>query len=448
MNLRKRLTFITSLIFGIIFGIATVLIYWTFYKSSERSVYNELETTCLVSGIYYLEKDEQSDDKHNEFKAQFENLIDRSRVAIYDSKGDIRFGSLKNDRNISPERLLTVKKNKKISFQSNNHFYYGMYYPDNQGDFYVFVKESNADFKDQINRLLAIVAVVLIVACVSIVVLANILSKIAYRPIKRVVEEVKHKEISTIHQPISSIDSGDELQELIDTYNSLLNRISDTFIIQRNFVSYVSHEFRTPLAAISGTLEVFSQKSRTPEEYQQATKIALDNVDNLTDILNNMLILTEAKSSASSYQKFRLDEVIWDIVTYTQQKFDARISVDLQIQDQDVLNINGNDVLIQLSIQNLVENAIKYSSNKPVEIRIFQHEGQLVVGIQDSGIGIAEDDLPLIGQTFYRGKNIGDIKGSGIGLSLARVIFKQHHIGFNLMSNTFGTLVELTFPVS
>ncbi len=448
MNLRKRLTFITSLIFGIIFGIATVLIYWTFYKSSERSVYNELETTCLVSGIYYLEKDEQSDDKHNEFKIQFENLIDRSRVAIYDSKGEVRFGSLKNDSNISPDRLMTVKKNKKVSFQSNNHFYYGMYYPDNQGDFYVFVKESNSDFKDQINRLLAIVAVVLLVAWVSIVVLANVLSKIAYRPIKRVVEEVKHKEISTIHQPISTINSGDELQELIDTYNSLLHRLSETFIIQKNFVSYVSHEFRTPLAAISGTLEVFSQKIRTAEEYQEATKIALDNVDNLTNILDNMLILTEAKSSALSYQKFRLDEVVWDIVSYAQEKFSARISVDLQIQYQDVLHVSGNDVLIQLSIQNLVENAIKYSNNKPVRIQIFQDRGQLIIRIQDSGIGIAEDDLPLVGQTFYRGKNIGDIKGSGIGLSLARVIFKQHNIGFNLTSDQLGTIVELTFPVS
>ncbi|MGJ1319124.1 sensor histidine kinase [Sphingobacterium spiritivorum] len=446
MNLRNRLAFITSLIFGVIFSVAAILIYWTFYKSSERSVFKELEKTCLITGIYYLEKDEQSGEKHNEFKIQFENLIHRSRVAIYDATGKVRFGDLMHDQNISADRLNQLKKSKKISFQSTNHFYYGMYYPDNQGDFYVFVKEQNSEFENQINRLLAIVVVVLLAAWTSIVVLAKVLSKIAYRPIKRVVEEVRNKEIATIHQPISSIDSGDELQELVDTYNALLSRVSETFAIQKNFVSYVSHEFRTPLTAISGTLEVFSQKERSPEEYQRATRIALENVDALEDILNNMLILTEARNSTDAFQQFRLDEVVWDIVSQCQEDYQAQIDVDLQVRNPDVLNVKGNEVLIQLSILNIVENAIKYSGNKPVLIRLEQVNERLNLSVIDQGIGISAHDLPLITQTFYRGKNIGATKGSGIGLSLASVIFKQHKVDFHIQSNPQGTTVELLFP--
>ncbi|KAF5279888.1 hypothetical protein FQR65_LT15185 [Abscondita terminalis] len=161
---------------------------------------------------------------------------------------EVKSGSetLMHDSKHISRQLNQLKKSKKISFQSTNHFYYGMYYPDNQGDFYVFVKEQNSEFENQINRLLAIVVVVLLAAWTSIVVLAKVLSKIAYRPIKRVVEEVRNKEIATIHQPISSIDSGDELQELVDTYNALLIRVFRDLCNPKNFVSYVSHEFRTP----------------------------------------------------------------------------------------------------------------------------------------------------------------------------------------------------------
>lgn len=446
MNLRSRLTLFSSIIFGVIFSVAALVIYFTFYKSTEKSVIKELEKTCLISAIFYLEKDEQPSYQHKEVKRQFDKVIHSNMVAIYDENDKVQFGDLHNDRNITENRLKQLKKHHKIYFQSNNHFYYGMYYLDNQGDFYVFIKEKSADFQDTMRRLLLILIMVLLVGWVSIIILSKLLSKIAYRPIKQIVNEVKDKDLNTLTTPVSAINTRDELQELVETYNHLLKRIADTFAIQRNFINYVSHEFRTPLAAISGTLEVYSQKLRTPEEYQEATRIAQENIEELKTILNNMLILAEAKNTVQTFALFRIDEILWDVVAQAKTKHKAVIHVDLQVPSPEKLQIKGNEVLLQLAILNLVENGIKYSGNNPVSIRLFVKDAQLTLEIEDQGIGILEEDLPFIQQTFFRGKNTAAFKGSGVGLSLAAIIFKQHQISFHISSAEKGTIIQLIFP--
>ncbi len=447
MNLRSRLTLFSSIIFGVIFSVAALVIYFTFYKSTERSVIKELEKTCLISAIFYLEKDEQPSYQHKEVKRQFDKVIHSNMVAIYDENDKVQFGDLHNDRNITESRLKQLKKQHKLYFQSNNHFYYGMYYLDNQGDFYVFIKEKSADFQDTMRRLLIILVMVLLVGWTSIIILSKLLSKIAYKPLKQIVKEIKNKESNTLTTPVSPINTRDELQELVETYNHLLNRIADTFVIQRNFINYVSHEFRTPLAAISGTLEVYSQKLRSPEEYQEATRVAQENIEELKTILNNMLLLAEAKNTIQTFTSLRIDEILWDVVSQAQIKYKALIHVDLQVQSPEKLQVKGNEVLLQIALLNLVENGIKYSGNQPVRIRLLVIASQLTIEIEDQGIGILEEDLPFIQQTFFRGKNTAAFKGSGVGLSLAVIIFKQHQISFQIRSVEKGTLVQLIFPV-
>lgn len=447
MNVRKRLTLLSFAVFALIFGLAAVIIYFTFYKSTEQSVQKALQKTCLISAIFYLEKDEQSAIQHKEVKRQFDLLIQSNMVAIYDVHDDVQFGDLHNDTNITESRLRQLKKNHHIYFQSNHHFYYGIYYPDNQGDFYVFVKEKNDEFVGTMNRLLFILFIVLVLGWLGIFVLSKFLSVMAYRPIKQIVQELKNKENDTLTTPLTPLNSKDELEELVLTYNVLLQRISDTFAIQRNFINYVSHEFRTPLAAISGTLEVYAQKERTPEEYQQATKIALKNVASLSSLLDQMLLLSETTEAEKPQQRFRIDEVIWEVITRVQSERGTPISTEVDVPSSEQLWVLGNEALLHIALQKLVENAVKYSNNKEVILRLFVLNNQLHLVVKDQGIGILPEDLPFVTQTFYRGKNTQQHKGSGVGLSLAAIIFKQHQIAITIHSIPLkGTEVALVFP--
>lgn len=444
MKLRKRLTILSSITFGVIFLIASTIIYGLFYKTNETSVIKNLKKTALVTGIYYLEKDEQSLQEHNNIRREFENLISRDDIAVFDEFDEVAYGKMVNDSVIRPFDLNQVRKKKEHVINTRNDFYYGLYYADNQGDFVVFVKENKDVFNTLMNRLLYILVIVLVLGLFIIYLLSRFLGNMAYEPIQKIIDQVRQKEIDRLNEPIRLQQSYSEIQELVETYNDLMAKVSETFVIQKNFINYVSHEFRTPLAAISGSLEVFSQKDRTPEEYQEVASRSIERVKELEEILNNMLLLSGAINS-KDFMFFRIDEIIWNIVEEVTVSLKALIHVDFKVENVGLLSVKGNEKQLQLALYNLIENGLKYSQNKPLYISLSEKENKLHLVIKDEGIGIDENDLPYIQQTFYRGKNVGDIKGSGIGLSLASTIFKIHQIDFNIITSNQGTEIHLQF---
>lgn len=122
------------------------------------------------------------------------------------------------------------------------------------------------------------------------------------------------------------------------------------------------------------------------------------------------------------------------------------INIQMEVQNASLLKYNANETLLQLALFNLIENAIKYGNGKPITITFKENRGKLVLIIFDQGIGISNDDLKYIGQTFYRGKNTQTIKGSGIGLALVKIILQQHQIRFKIDSElTKGTAISLFF---
>jgi len=446
MNLKIRLTLFSSLVFTIIFGLATLVIYWIFYNSSERHLISSLEKNAKIAGIYYLEADEQSPLKHLESKNQYESLVKRAMVAVYNAEGRVSYGGLKYDNQISKSLLTQLKSQKTVYFKTEDSFYFGLYYPDNQGDFFVFVKESNTDFNQQLNRLLFILVLVFLVALISIVLLSVWLSKYAYLPIRNVIQEIQDKDLNTIQEPLTVIKTKDELQDLIESYNALLRRISENMIIRKNFVSYVSHEFRTPLAGILGSMEVFGTKSRSQEEYQELAATITEHVNFLNHLIGNFLLLTEDQALKRSMEVFRIDEVVWDLVPKFARTFTVPLKIELEVDEPRYFNFRGNRMLLALSISNLIENALKYANGQEVLVRMTTADERLSLQIIDQGIGIPQGELEAVKQTFYRATNVGKVKGSGIGLSFAQIVFKDQGVDFAIHSNDLGTTVSLLFP--
>ncbi len=449
MNLRNRLTIYSTITFGIVFCLASLLIFLAYYKRAQDNIFSELENTTLLSAIYYLEQDELPQNEHSVIRDQFRTTILSKNVAVINATNAVEFGQLIDDPNITDKILSLVRKNETFYFKKDNSFYYGMFYPDNQGDFVVFTKEPGTEYASRIKSLLLILGIVLLLGLMAIYLLSRYISNVAYKPIKNIVQQVNEVNYSNLEQGIAVPKTDDELEELITTYNKLLARLSESFLVQKNFINYVSHEFKTPLTAISGSLEVFAQKERSPEEYKQVTQEALDNVYKIESILSNLLLLSGLKNAEHQSQLVRIDELIWDINEALHNKlteFKTQLHIDIQVSDFSLLEFKGNETLIHLALYNIIENAIKYSNNNPVEIVLKSVNSRLNVVVTDHGKGIAPDDLTFIKQTFYRGKNVGNIKGSGIGLSLATIIFDQHSIGFDIQSSLKnGTVITLTF---
>lgn len=449
MKIRNRFTLISSLTFSVVFVIASLITYFSFYSYSEKIVYNELQKTCLLTGIFYLEKDELPENQHLLIGQQFKENSLEIITRVYNKQNQIVYGDKQIDRNITSSKLDYIRKNRKLSFKSKHHFYVGSFYHDNQGDFVVLVKKNDTEFKTMTDRLLLIMILVLVSGLISIYLVSRVLSNLAYSPIKNIINQVNEIQASSLDKQIVLPNTKDEVQELIETYNQLLKRLSDTFVIQKNFINYVSHEFKTPLTAISGNLEVFAQKDRTSAEYKAMSEKVLENVYEIENTMNTLMMLSGLRNNMELNEIFRVDELVWDINDQLSETYHLKgqIQIALEVTNDKLLSIQGNSNEIKIALFNIIENAVKYSKENPIKISLLETNNQLKIEVEDQGTGISAEDLQFIKQTFYRGQNVNDIKGTGIGLPLANMIFKQNKIELTITSKKdVGTTVTLLFP--
>ncbi|PRQ83561.1 two-component sensor histidine kinase [Elizabethkingia anophelis] len=453
MTIKRRFILITSTTFGIF----SILIFWIFFilfhNNTKSSYFKHLQHIALLTGNYYLEKDEMPDYKYNLVKKEYDSLISNYIVSIYNQDNNICYGSPIHDSNITAYNLNQVRKNDYISFTSGRFLYYGIYYPDNQGDFVVIAKISDYEFKSLIYRVLIITVIAIIICLFGIYLLSSYLSKIIYKPISQVVKAVNNSSYNNIANAITNIQSkDDEIGELITSYNKLLTRISENIIIQQNFINYISHEFKTPLMSISGNLEVFSLRDRTPEEYNKVVKDVLGDVYKIEDILNNLLLASGLSRNQYKNKDFslRIDEIIWNIysgLALKVSKLNSQIKIDIQVVDSNLLSVSGNETLLYLALYNMIENAVKYAPSSVIKITLTQENYALKIIIEDKGIGMSSKDLERIFDTFHRGTNVKEIQGSGIGMSLVKNILEYHHIEIIIKSVlNEGTRISLYFP--
>lgn len=455
MNIRKRLLIISTLTFGVVFTLSALLVYSVFYKSSEKIIFNELEYSTLLTAYFYLEEDEMSQKEHNKIRNEFFENIRNSKVKLYNEKNQFVYGDSATGKSqfLTPSVLDKVRKQGKYQFKEGSTYFYGIYYPDNQGNFVVFVISENEFFESQINQLLSIFIISLISGLIIILLLSFYLSKVAYHPIKKITNQIVTTDINLKENfQLEVPQTKDEVQRLAIKFNELFARLAETFSIQKNFINYLSHEIKTPLTAISGTMEVFGKKDRKPEEYENVSKSTIKNVYYIENILNNLLLLSDLENQVQHFEIYRLDEQIWQILerihlTYPNSK--NLIQTEIKVIEYQFLKVFASKGQIEIALYNLIENAVKFSENKPIQILLNQENNHLILTIKDHGKGIPTEEINNVFQAFHRGSNVKDIKGSGIGLSLAILILKQNKIEFEIHSEVNqGTELTLSFTAN
>ncbi len=445
MKLKHRLTLYSIVIFSVVILIVSAIIYFSYYTQMEKKEIQSLQSKSLLAAIYYLEKDELPTLEHENVKNQLQKTISRKNIVIYNDSNQKFEGNMSENLVIPTDFIENVRKNNNDFFVTTEFFYNGIYYHDNQGDFVVIARESKNDFNDQLQSLLHILIIVSIIGLVFIYFFSNYLGYIAYQPIVRVVEQLKERDVKNLNKPLVLKSSYAEIEDLVKTYNLLTERISQTFLVQKNFIDYVSHELRTPITALLGTLEVTNQKSRNIEEYQNVLLQLKQYTTDLHDTLDQMMLLSGAKTNFE-FEAVRIDEVVWKVIENAVLYHNAQINVDLQVENDMLLTIQGNEKLLEVAFNNLVGNAIKYSDNSPIQIQFLESENKLQIQIIDQGIGIDEKEINQITQNFYRGKNTQDYQGKGIGLSMSNIILISHQIDLKIVPNhPKGTIVQLFF---
>ncbi|MDL2277577.1 HAMP domain-containing histidine kinase [Parabacteroides sp. OttesenSCG-928-G07] len=205
----------------------------------------------------------------------------------------------------------------------------------------------------------------------------------------------------------------------------IIQKIETTSHTEKTFISNASHELNNPLTAIQGECEITLMKERTPKEYQIALSRIASETRRIIQLMKHLLFLSHGENEI-------LNQVIEPIslAEFLMQFAQNRTSFS---PDNFSFVVKANPNLLKIAIENILNNALKYSEYKPVEMRLSGN----VLYIKDYGIGIPASDLEHIAQPFFRASNTHPYKGHGIGLSLSIQIL-----------NTYGAKVTITSAVN
>jgi heavy metal sensor kinase len=297
--------------------------------------------------------------------------------------------------------------------------------------------------------------VIMILAGVGLLLLAslggNFIIRKALKPVKNVVQTAQDITADDLSLRIEAGQRQDEIGELVDTFNNMISRLEKSVKKIKQFSGDVSHELRTPLTIIRGEIEVLLRKERSKEEYQKTLKSTLEEADYLERIIDDLLFLSriEALEKKEFDKSVQLDEILLKVVE-SQELAAKKKNISFDIKKVEPAKIKGEEILLERMVTNIIDNAIRYSRpGGKVEVSLDKKEGTATLQVQDTGIGIPEESLPLIFDRFYvvdksRFKETG---GLGLGLSIVKQVADGHGAKIDVTSKVNrGTSFLIRFP--
>ncbi len=243
-------------------------------------------------------------------------------------------------------------------------------------------------------------------------------------PIKNITETTNRITKNNFNERVRLPIHQDELYALSSSINSLLGRIETAIQRERQFTSDASHELRTPLSSLRGTLEVLIRRPRSQAEYEQKIKYSLTEIDRMTALLEQLLLLArfDASQGAGNNPPASLISLIDEVLSrYSKEILQKKMKVHVQSCSSEKAEVPR--YYANLVLDNIIQNAIKYSAcESHLYISIGLEGERIICTVKDEGIGIRKEDLGQLYQPLFRSgalehKHIG---GSGLGLSIAQ----------------------------
>jgi signal transduction histidine kinase len=451
MQIRTRLTiqfiYVVALIIFFSFGV----IYYSSSEYRKKEFYKRLENKATTSVDLLISINSVDSATLITIDKVGKDRLVNEKISIYGNNRKLLYTNSDSISLIVNEQLF-----KKIEFENRLEYYEGKFeilalnYKNKESNFVVFAAAYDQYGLSKLKNLRNTL-ILLFVFIISIVSIAGwLFSGKALQPLMRIVGEVENIEVDRFGKRLIKNKYNDEIGRLIDTFNTLLERIENAFTLQKIFVTGASHELKNPLTAITSQLQVTLLNERSNEEYKQLINSVLDDIKMLNktavDLLEFAKLNYEKEIQLSEH---RIDDILWSIKEYF-TKNHPEYTVNLIFEnlplDEQNLIITGNEPLLKIAIINLIDNACKFSIDKSAEVKFLIKNKKIKLIVSDNGIGLTKEEEKLIFEPFFRTNNTTETKGHGIGLALVKKIADFHGVTIRIDSQkNIGSSFELTF---
>ncbi|MBU1341989.1 MAG: HAMP domain-containing protein [Proteobacteria bacterium] len=254
---------------------------------------------------------------------------------------------------------------------------------------------------------------------------------------------------NTLEARVPGTGSKDELDHLVITFNSMLDRIEELVKSIREMSDNIAHDLKSPITRIRGFAELALVHEDNLEDYRNMASSTIEESDRLLDMINTMLVISKAEAGEGEFEfkRIHLSKMIKEACDlFAPLAEDKQIRFFQTIQDQ--IYMDADIRMLQRAFSNVLDNAIKYTPENG-EIRVIAElkGDESIIRIQDTGIGIAPKYFEKIFERFYRAESSRTSAGTGLGLSLARTIVRQHKGDISVSSIPGkGAVFVITLP--
>ena len=291
---------------------------------------------------------------------------------------------------------------------------------------------------------------VLLISILSGAAIAVGLSKIFVSPMMKLGDAMRKVAGGDFSVRLDCTSKIRDVREVYGSFNTMVKELGNTETLQTDFVSNVSHEFKTPINAIEGYASLLQDSQLTDEQKNAYIDKIIFNTRRLSDLVGNILLLSKVNNQTISLKAstFRLDEQVRQSILALESKWEKK-EIEFDI-DLDEIEYTGYENLLSHVWLNLIDNAVKFSpQNGQIRIRLKQLAGSVTFSIWDNGLPIPEADIGRIFNKFYQGDNSHASEGNGLGLALVRKIVAAAHGTINVTSSEdAGTEFVVALPNS
>jgi signal transduction histidine kinase len=432
MTIRNKLTFLFTAIIAALLLAFALVIYFSFSENREDEYYNLLRRTAITKANLLL------DAKVPPAVLQLiyhksENTLFQEEVAVYDTSFHLLYhDAVEIDKVKETRQMINDIINKKeIKFYQGPLQVVGILYHLHNNNYIITSAANDQDGYAKLLHLKYTLFISFFVAIIFIFMAGRFIAYKALQPVANIIDKVEEITATNLDLRINEGNGKDEMAELAITFNAMLNRLEKSFDAQKEFVSNITHELRTPITAMLAELQLMLSKPQNNEEYKQSIHHTIDDAKKLVHLSNSLLDLAKANYDQTdiAFKEVRLDEILLDArndVLHNQAEYKVNIIFEKEIEDDDFISVKGNEYLLKVAFMNLIDNGCKFSEAKEATVAITYFKDKTILRFHDNGIGIDQKELPNIFASFYRGGNKKYASGNGIGLSLTKKIIDLH----------------------
>lgn len=426
MKIKNRLSLYFTAVSAFVLLIVQIVICITFNSLVKSNFYDNLRYRAYVAAQLYLEADEISADSLSHVRERYLRPLSHEVVRLYDDKNAATFIKDKNQFWTGPV-INAVRTHKQMQFTEGSRQTVGIYYYDNQGNFVILVSAIDNQGNKRLRDLIVSMAILLISVTAGLFIISRWFAQKALEPIGKVIKQMRRVRAGNLSLRVDEGNGKDEISALAHNFNQLLEHLENAFELQQTFVINASHELRTPITSIIGEIEISLNRLRTNAEYEQVLQSVLTDAERLNETITSLLELARVDMNYTqpAFKPVPIDELIWELNDYWTEKAGRglfHVNILHLPQEHEKLQVLANKPLLTIALNNIIGNAFKFSENKRVQCDLYADEKCIIIKITDLGIGIMPGELDKIFDSFYRGTNVKEFHGNGIGLYVTNKI--------------------------